>query len=638
MANIKNNAEKNDEQRSEFADNQELKSKVYDAIEEQLIKSTESAFKSEGIKTREQKDAKGEQGWNRGVYGDGSTYGTGAKKGQATVTVNKVKGPKATNGFYEKNLSYGGKKMVVEVHIDVDTESETMDITYQTTEQSAFRGHQDKENGAYMINNKQTLKIDSVSKFKKEIKKIFDKFANKEVAYFVSTKLGIEDRTEKSINSMVENNMNKLSLKDILSGDFNETLDKIMESTKDKEDKKDVERQHPEVIDANSPGKLLFDDLEEAEEKYGVEYKDFFKDMMQKFGAKNPKELRPSEWSEIDREWTSKKELDEIGTSGGGGGAGTAGNFGYDSTGAFAKGGDFDDDMEDSIEKKKIKEAQEKRFADTPYSRKEAKRTLKRENKNGWTTVELEPGSGYVPKGMNSNHALGLHGVDVNSEEEDELSKGSPKGRAAMKGEKSKGLSESFDPSKRKFITESEHEDKGVNKRYIMTHKPSKEEESSKWAKLSNFEKNSTIKLAESCGGQIDDGTREKTVSREEGEEINKKEFMKRNSEIDHGDEVDGKAVVVVDKPGSLSGAEFKVFEDDYLNENKAFILDMNSGNLVNNPNYKNNIIKEEKETKTDILRESTRPVNETSNIPNTAYYFNTELGKLVRNSNYKPE
>jgi len=616
MANIENNPEKNDEQGSEFAKNQKLKSDVYDAIEEQLIKSTEAAFKSEGIKTREPKDAKGEQGWNRGVYGDGTTYGTGVKKGQDTVTINRVKGPKATNGFFEKNLSYGGKKMVAEIHVDIDCESETMDFTYQTTEQAAFRGHQDEKNGAYMINNKQTFKVDNISDFKKDLKKVLDKFADKEAAYFFSTKLGIEDRTEKSINSMVESNMKKLSLTDILKGDFNETLGKIMESAK-----KEVEPNSKEVKSANSKDNLLFDEEEED-------------------------------------------TVDEVTASGGGAGAG-----GYLTPGAFGKGGDFDDEMSEGLddlpetgskvkqhkggvklkakdnvtpghsEKKKIKLKEDdihsklqERFEETPYSKRNKKRALKRENVDGWTTVELDD-DGYAPKGMDKNHALGLHGVEVNSAEEDKLSKGSPKGRAGMKGKAA--LGESFDPSKKKFTSLTENEDKGVNKRYIITHQKTKEEESNRWKALSGFDKNSTIKLAESCGGEIEDGTSAKIVSREQGEEQNMKEFMQRNSGVDHGDEIEGKAVVVVDKPGSLSGAEFKVFEDEYLNEGKAFILDMNSGNLVNNPNYKKALIEtvEVSESKEIIIENIVR---EASVVPNTAYYYNQELGKLIRNPNYK--
>jgi len=584
MANIENNPEKNDEQGSEFAKNQKLKSDVYDAIEEQLIKSTEAAFKSNGIKTREPKDAKGEQGWNRGVYGDGTTYGTGVKKGQDTVTINRVKGPKATNGFFEKNLSYGGKKMVAEIHVDVDCESETVDFTYQTTEQAAFRGYQDEKNGAYMINNKQTFQVDNLSDFKKDLKKVLDKFADKEAAYFISTKLGIEDRTEKSINSMVESNMKKLSLTDILKGDFNETLGKIMESAK-----KEVDQNHPEVKDANTKGNLLFDDKDDDNDEDTV---------------------------------------DEVTASGGGAGAGA-----YLTPGAFKKGGDFDKEMKEGEEKENVHETLQRKFEETPYANRDKKRALKRENTEGWTTVELDS-DGYAPKGMDKDHAMGLHGVDVNSAEEDKLSKGSPKGRAGMKGKAA--LGESFDPSKKKFVSLTENDEKGVNKRYIITHQKTEKEESDRWKALTGFDKNSTIRLAESCGAPVEDGIKEKMVSREQGEEENMREFMQRNSSVDHGDEIEGKAVIVVDKPGSLSGAEFKVFEDEYLNESKAFILDMNSGNLVNNPNYKRPINESIEIAEDKTLISESVVVNEESSVPNTAYYFNQELGKLIRNPNYK--
>lgn len=581
MANIENNSQKNDKQSSEFSEKQELKANVYDVIEKELLDSSEKAFKSEGFDAREPKDQKGEQGWNRGVYGDGSTYGTGVAKGQDTVTVNRTKGPRSTNGFFEKNLSFGGKKMVVEIHVDIDIDSKTMDMTYKTTEQSAFRGFHDKK-GPFMIDDNLFFKLDDMTAFKKELKKSFDKYAVREANYFIKTKLGIEDRTEKSINSMVESNMKKLSLGDILKGNFSETLDKIMESTK-------KEKNNPEVIDANSKGKLLFDDLEEAEKKNGKAYRDFFEKKMKGYGAKSPNELKPSEFKSIDIEWKSKDEtLEEVSAVGG---AGSVGAIGYDAN-AFGKTNKRD-------------------FNETEYSKKDKKRTIKRENNDGWTTVELEPGSGYVPKGMNKNYVSGKH------------------------EENKKTVSESFDPNKRKFISESEHEEKGVNKRYIITPKRSSEEESDRWKRLAGFNKNETIRLAESCGCPTEDSVSEKSVTREEGEEMNKREFMKRNNNVDHGDKVDDKTVVVVDKPGSLSGAEFKVFEDEYLNENKAFILDLNSGNLVNNPNYKNSVSLEVEVEDLPQINESFKK-NVEPEIPNTAYYFNVELGRLVRNPKFK--
>ena len=73
----------------------------------------------------------------------------------------------------------------------------------------------------------------------------------------------------------------------------------------------------------------------------------------------------------------------------------------------------------------------------------------------------------------------------------------------------------------------------------------------------------------------------------EQGQEENEQDFMQRNQEVETGEFVDGKEVMMVAKPNSLSNAMFKVFKTDYMNESKAYILDMTSGNLVNNPNFK---------------------------------------------------
>ena len=73
----------------------------------------------------------------------------------------------------------------------------------------------------------------------------------------------------------------------------------------------------------------------------------------------------------------------------------------------------------------------------------------------------------------------------------------------------------------------------------------------------------------------------------DQGQEDNEREFMQRNQDAESGEFVDGKEVIIVAKPKSLSNAMYKVFRDDYMNENKAYILDLNTGNLVNNPNFK---------------------------------------------------
>lgn len=547
MANIENNKEK-ENQNSSFLNSQNLKTKVYDFIEKELKDSTNRILAKEDIQTNENSEKKEQQGWNRGVYGDGSMYGVGLEKGKATVTINRNKGSKASTGFFEKIITLDSKRMVSEIHVDLNVDLKKLNITYKTTEDSFFRGYND-EKGPFMINDKSVLSVGKFEEFKKELKNKLDDFSEKEINYILKTKIGVGDRIENSINSIVEANMNKISLKDIINSDFNETLDKIMESSKNKKD-----LNNPEVKKANSPGNLLFDDLEEMESKKGKEYREYFEGRMKECGASSLEELKQSEIKSIDMDWNSKQEntISEISATAG---AGSVGTFQYDAP--FG--------------------VQKRNFKDTEYSKKNKKRTLKRENKNGWTTIELDS-DGYAPKGMNKNYAMGLHGVDINSEEEDKLSKGSPKGRAA--------INESFDLAKRKFVTESEYTEKGINKRYIITHKLDSEQEKNKWRNLSNFEKYSTIKLAESCGCGLEDDSI-KLVSREQGEEENNSEFMRRNDNVDHGDELNGKKVIVVPKPNSLTNASFKVFEDDYLNEHKAFILDLQTGNLVNNPNYK---------------------------------------------------
>ena len=132
--------------------------------------------------------------------------------------------------------------------------------------------------------------------------------------------------------------MKKLNLTDIINSSFDETIDKIMESTKK------VDQNNPEVKDANTKGKLLFDDKDEEDED----------------------------------------TVEEMTGTGGGAGAGA-----FLTPGAFAKGGDFDKEMKENIH-----EELQKRFEETPYATRDKKRALKRENTQGWTTVELDTDEG----------------------------------------------------------------------------------------------------------------------------------------------------------------------------------------------------------------------------------------------------
>lgn len=551
-------------QKENFSDEQKFKFEVFEAIKKIAIDTTEKAFEDKGYSKKEGK---------AGEYGTGDSYGVGTALDEFNI---RLSSRPNTNTYFEKIIYFGGKKAISDINIGWDAKNKKIELTYKNSEFSAFRGYQDKS-GAQLINYKNNFVIKSLSDFKTELKALFKSFADKEVAYITSTKIGIEDKTEKSINSMVENitsfkkeisSMTKFNLKDLMSSsneDLSTKIDKyISEGKKETESKDDKTRMsNPEVIAANSPGKLLFDDIEDLEEG---EFKTIAKNKLKKFGVVAINELKPSEKKTYFEDLKKELEIQEITAS-----AGNAAGGAYLTPMAFKKGGDL------GIGEKPKKNEAEEKFDKTSYAqgqkqRASVKKTMK-EGDSFWTTVELNPGSGYVPKGMEKNFVMGQHA----DSKKDKINESTIKQEPTL-------MKESL--IKRKFVTINENEEKGINKRYIVTEQRTKEEQTDRWKKLSLFETYDTINrldnIIEEC-----DAVDSHTVSMETGEHENEMEFMKRNSDIEDGGELDGRAVIIVAKPNSLSNAMFKVFKDDYLNENKAYILDLNSGNLVANPKFK---------------------------------------------------
>jgi len=136
--------------------------------------------------------------------------------------------------------------------------------------------------------------------------------------------------------------------------------------------------------------------------------------------------------------------------------------------------------------------------------------------------------------------------------------------------------------TKRKFSSSIENKNKGVNKRYIVTEKTNSEYEKDRWKKLSLFSKFETIKESEELNevfNNIEDydsfysENNKVTINESTSETSSKKE----NSE----------KTIEVEKPGSVFGITQKFYEKDFLNENKNFILDLNSMVFVKNPNSK---------------------------------------------------
>jgi len=551
-------------QTESFSDNQKFKYDVYEAIKEVSLESTKKAFEDKGYTQKE--GAAGE-------YGTGEKYGKGTELHHFNI---RLSSRPNTNTYFEKIIYFGGKEYIIEVAIGWDAKNKTIELSYKTPEGAAFRGYGSEE-GPHMVDGRFNFVIKSVDAFKKDLKKMFDKFAQKEVAQITKTKMGIEDKTEKSINSMVEHmKNNKFTLSSLYNSSFDEVSDivgnYINEAKKDKEEKKDnddkLRMNNPEVVAANSKGKMLFDfeTLEEAEKQHGSDYKEYFKKQMDKYGVESPGDLTKSQWTAINAGWTSKEEkgqMEEIATAGPG--AGSAGSFTYQAN-PF--------DMNQGVMKRS--------FEDTHYGKSKKKRSVKKEyNENSSApysyTVDINPGSGYVPKGMEKNYVQGQHGLNESVEKvNDKLGD-------------SKLLKESM--VKRKFTSDEE----GVNKRYIVTEKRDISEEKDRWKKLSLFETYETIHKAEgmcecmnecTCGSS-DSYEDDNLVTMDQGQEQNERDFIQRNQDAESGEFVDGKEVIIVPKPQSMTNVMYKVFKDDFMNENKAYILDLSTGNLVNNPSFK---------------------------------------------------
>lgn len=532
-------------QTENFSDAQKFKLDVFEAIKDVALNTTEKTFEDNGYKKKEGK---------AGEYATGAFYGAGTELNHYNI---RLSSRPNTDTYIEKIIYFGGKKAISIISIGWNVKSQSIEMTYNTSEFEAFRGYGSKE-GAFLITAKENFNIKSIAEFKKELTKIFKDFAAKEVAYITKTKIGIEDKTGKSIDSMVEsfknetNPMKKYTLKSLMASS-DEELSNTMENyiSEGKAEKPKDNMNSPEVIAANSPGKLLFDEFDE---------KDIQK-KLEKFQAKSVEELKPSEKKTVYDELKSEQALKEVTASGGNANGGA-----YQTPYAFKPGGDLN-----------LDDTQKRKFEDTNYAKSKKQRpSVKKSMKEGdtfWTEVELNPGSGYVPKGMEKNFVLGKHEENLKESNDKSNNKSTEAGI----------LKESL--VKRKFTTMNENKDSGVNKRYIITEKRTQEEEESRWKKLAMFETYETIRNAENLNEcQTPEPS---NVTMNQGEEQNEKEFFARNSDVEMGGEVDGKIVVIVPKPNSLSNAMFKVFEEDYLNENKAYILDLNSGNLVSNPNFR---------------------------------------------------
>lgn len=248
MANDKEFSSNDEVKRSKETQSRiDVSEKVISIIKELLDTTTDSVCKEAGY-TRNEKYA--------GVYGDGTKYGAGVEQNQFNI---KIAGKTKTS--LQKEFILGTKNVVSVINFIFNDGMVT--IEYKSPENAFFRGV-DTNGKTFMVNEKISLPTTSLDKLKTELKKLFTNCSQKELGYLANTKLGIDDRTEKSTASVVEHftkdlNMKKLSIKDLISeDDDNLNSDKVKDANS--LDLKDIKPSIP-----NSDGKKLYFDEDSLE-------------------------------------------------------------------------------------------------------------------------------------------------------------------------------------------------------------------------------------------------------------------------------------------------------------------------------------------------------------------------------------
>ena len=624
----------NDEvQRSkEFQSKLDLKTSVLNLIKELLVSTTEEQFKSLNIDKNDH---------IAGEYANGKTYGAGQKENTFIVNI-----ADKTKTFFQKEIIYNSKTIVSV--INVIFQNDNVVIEYKTPESYFFRGLKKEGGSSFMVNEKHTFNSKDNTELKKDLKKLFALCAKKEVEGLIDTKIGVVDKTEKSTTSTVEErknikiNMKKFTLKELYSEDFDiNNSDKI--KSLNTVDLSDVTPK----IDGPSDKKLFFDEdnFNISENDNLVQWKETFAGLIKsmedstqgKIALLSVKGEDPisGPYAEVeikgkrylifntgqDKLWIKDFPIDNISAVSRGKKKGYEGlpneiidmindngiarnihgtNFSMNeitTAGPAVSGseGGLKDGVSSGAGGYKTPEA----WKETPYAKNKEKKpaitrdykVVPRTNKDSdsfWTEVKLKPGSGYVPVGMDQNYIAGMHGAS--------------KGDLSKKGytESSKGdLNESVKPvakpiiktdlTQKKFFSITENIEKGVNKRYLITEKTSDEYQKDRWKKLTNFKTYETIEEAETMNNYFETlkESRANDLADIENKSYINKKLNEEVIELNENSNSDTEETVLVEKPGSKFALQYKFFKKDFLNESKAFILDLNSKCFVSNPNSK---------------------------------------------------
>ena len=592
----------------EFGNSVDKKTELFELIKETLIKTAEKEFEEQGFKPVE---------GAAGMYGDEATYGAGAKPEEFSI---KISGK--TLPSIERTLQLGGKRLTSEVKCVL--QNGRLKINYNTPENTGLKN---------MIVRKEISLSTSLTnqKIKKQLEELFSDAAILEVAYLQSASLGVETGSQNYYNPnkpTMEIINNTMTIKEIFTSESSSTTD----FTQIPEDEKNINK----VVDKNTidlgDGKTMFLDREAVEEisnklKSGDKsYNKFFKETLNKFDCKSLGEVKTKGSEEEFLKELASYTVSEITAVGGGAASGVGGGAGaYLTPVAFKKPGSSNQSLkgpfvqiapEASTQKgESLKESVNltKDLKDTPYYKSSQK---KPKVDKDWNILSEKAGDPYnISVKVDPNtHAMGLPFLKPNSKEEEVANAIGDPGKLKRIGVKKlnevvqkvdkKLVSETEAErvqrlGKKKFSSIVENETLGVNKRYIITEKTTKEYEKERMGKLAGFKLYESIhdaeNLSEVLGAEPVVGTVPCEITNDSTDST---DFLQTQDEFEGEGENNvpedfelnavntiNEEVVEVQKPGSLFGLTYKFKKADYLNENKRYLLDMNSMVFVLNPN-----------------------------------------------------
>ena len=580
------------------------KAELFELIKETLIKTTEKEFNKQGFEPSE---------GAAGMYGDDSTYGAGTKNEKFLI---KVSGK--TLPSIEKTIQLGGKRLTSEVKCVIA--NGRLRINYNTPENTGFKN--------FIVRKELSLSIDlTKDKIKKQLEDLFSEAAFYEVDYLQSASLGTEYGSQNYYNPnkpKMDIINNKMTIKEIYTSESTENF-KALPDEEQNIDK--VKEKH--AIDMGDGKSMLLDknSVDEIVNKVKSDkgFQKFFKETLNKFECSSLGEVKKKGKDKEFLEELAGYSVNEITAVGGapsatGGGAGA-----YLTPYAFKKPGSKNKDLkapfvqvakEDSLLPEGKNTNFTKDIKDTPYF--QGKNSKKPRVDKDWNIISEAGGDPYnIPVKIDTNtHPIGMPFIKPNSQEEAKAAASGDPNKLKRIGVKK--LNESVEKIKQKISNETEseriqrlgkkrfnsileNEQLGVNKRYIITEKTTKEYEKERMSKLAGFKLYESIKGAENLsevlgcepeienkpintGSEKENDSFEGSVNYPDNNPFVPEDFTMEEPTSARSPLNVNENYVEVEKPGSMFGTMYKFKEADFLNENKKYILDLNSMVFVPRP------------------------------------------------------